>query len=99
MPKVYGKLAGLMQARDATGKLIKPVRRIGMRSIETTLMTRFGALTLTLDAHGYFRLVAQSRSGEELVVQEGNVHAVLDAGGLMDAKTMEALLSEEELTR
>jgi hypothetical protein len=97
VPKGYGKLAGLLQARDAAGKLSKPVRRIGMRSIETTLMTRFGALTLTLDAQGYFRLVAQSRGGDELVVQEGNLHAMLDAGGLMDADALAALLSEEDV--
>jgi hypothetical protein len=97
VPKIYGKLAGVLQARDAAGKLIKPVRRIGMTSIESTLMTHYGGLTLTLDARGYFCLVAQSRSGETLAVQEGNVHALLDAAGLLEPEVLEALLSEEEL--
>lgn len=97
MSRAYGKLVGVLQAKDAAGKPSRPVRRIGMTEVESTLMTRFGALTLTLDVQGYFQLVAQARSGEELVVQEGNIHAILDAAGLLASAELEALLREEDL--
>ena len=95
----YGKLCGVMQARDKSGKPFKPVRRTGMTVIETSLMTRFGALTLRLNAEGYFELVAQSREGAHVIVEEGNLHAILDRAGLLPSGDLEALFTEEELEK
>lgn len=97
MPRMYGKLAGVLQARDLSGKLIKPVRRMGGKSIEAVLMTPYAGLTLQLDPKGYFRLVAQSRAGAEIVVYEGNVHALLDSAGALEPEVIEALLRDADV--
>lgn len=86
-----------MQSQNREGRLARPVRRTGGRAIETVLMTRYGALELKLDSRGYFVLTAQSRSGQKLIVQEGNLHALLDVEGLLEPEVAAKLVAGKEL--